>query len=454
MSFTNLGIGSGLPLNTLVSGLLDAERIPNEQRFTAQRNELQLELSGIGTFTSALSSFQDTVDRLGADDGFNQQTITTSNDNISVTTNGFASNGEFDVNVQQLAAGTQLKSAAVASSSTTLGSGTLTFTAGSNTFDVVIESSDDLSEIRDKINAQSGNFGVTANIINADSGSFLILNSSETGSANSLTVTSSDASLASISTNNTVEQAAQDAIITIDGNTITNGTNEFKNIIEDVTITANAVTTDENSIISIAQDTESGRQLLDDFVSSYNTLVGQLNNLGDPQSGSLAFDPNIRQVRQQISDILLETVSDSSIGNLQNLGIELDEDGRLEVSTFRSENIATGEQRITDALSNNLEEVGKLFASDDGVATRISSVIDNYIDSDGVLSERRTSLNSQLSDLGDRVDAFADRLADFEARLIAQFTALDSAVAGFNTTRDFVANALSSNTNNSSNNRG
>ena len=103
MSFTNLGIGSGLPLNTLVEGLLNAERIPTEQRLNRQQETLQLELSGVGSFKSALSTFQTTLNKLTADNAFNQQSITSSNNNVSVSTNGFASNGEFDISVQQLA---------------------------------------------------------------------------------------------------------------------------------------------------------------------------------------------------------------------------------------------------------------------------------------------------------------------------------------------------------------
>ena len=162
--------------------------------------------------------------------------------------------------------------------------------------------------------------------------------------------------------------------------------------------------------------------------------------------------PNIRQIRQQVTDVLLDTVAGSSIGSLQNLGIELNSSGNLEVSRFSSENIATGSQRLSTALSDNLEEVGKLFAGTDGVATRISSIVDAYVESDGVLTQRETSLNEQLRSVSDERNAFAERLLDFEQRLIAQFTALDSAVAGFNSTRDFVANALRSNTNSSSNN--
>ncbi|REL34804.1 flagellar filament capping protein FliD [Thalassotalea euphylliae] len=452
MSFTNLGIGSGLPLNTLVEGLLQAEAFPTENRLNTQQESVELELSGVGAFRSALSDFQSTVDRLGAADAFNKQTVTASNDNIAVQTNGFASNGEFDINVQQLATGSQLKSAAFTSSSDTVGSGTLTFSAGSSTFNVDIDAADNLSAIRDKINAESDNFGVTANIIKGDAGTFLVLNSTETGAANSLTVTSSDASLAGISTNNTVVRAAQDAIITIDGNTATNSSNEFKNFIEDVTITAQAVTTSENTTLSISQDTESGRELIDEFVTSFNSLQDQLTGLGAPRLGRLAFDPNVRQVRQQINDVVLDTVANSGIGSLQNLGLELNRSGKLEVSTFSSENIQTGEQRLTDALTNNLDEVGKLFADTDGVATRISAIVDNYVDSDGVLTQRQTSLNAQLSDISDQRAAFAERLADYEARLIAQFTALDSAVAGFNSTRDFVSNTLSSSSSNNNNN--
>lgn len=446
-SFTNLGIASGLPLNDLVTGFLNAERIPAENRLNQKEETLNLELSGVGALKSALSSFQSTLNTLTASNAFNKQTISSSNDNISVISNGFASNGIFDVNVQQLATGSRLQSEAIASSTTTLGSGTLTLSAGAGSFDVEIDAADDISAIRDKINEQVDNFGVNVNVLNTDAGTFLLFNSSESGHGNDLTITSSSPALAAISTNNTIEQNAQSAIITVDGNTITNETNEFKNFIEDVTITANKVTGigGESSTITISQDIDSANELINNFISSFNALSDALTGLGAPRQGRLAFDPNVRQVKQQITDVILNSVSGiGSIDNLQAIGIELNKDAKLQISTFSSENILTGQQRLNNAVNDDLDAVGKLFASEEGVATKISSIIDNYTESEGVLTLRERSLNEQLEDVDDDRIALIERLTDYENRLITQFTALDSSVAGFNSTGDFVRSALNS----------
>lgn len=69
-----------------------------------------------------------------------------------------------------------------------VGAGTLTFCNGTDSFDLAIDGADSLSAIRDKINAQSENYGVTGNIINGSSGSFLVFGSQVTGAANALLV--------------------------------------------------------------------------------------------------------------------------------------------------------------------------------------------------------------------------------------------------------------------------
>lgn len=454
-TITNLGIGSGLPLNTLVEAFLEAESVPAQIRLQEQEDSLNLELSGVGAFKSALSSFQTTLDSLSSSDAFSQQTVSTSNDNISVTTNGFASNGSFDVEVQQLAEGSRQQTQAFTDSTDIVGSGVLTFAAGSETFDLTIEASDDLSAIRDKINEASGNFGVVANILNTDAGTFLQLDSTITGAANNLTVSTSDTSLDSISTNNVTQQNATDAIITVDGNTITQDSNEFKNIIEDVTITALKQTStsvdNEASVLNISQDTSNGQGLIDDFISSFNSLRDQLTGLGAAQQGRLAFDPNVRQVKQQITDVIFNSVSGvGDVDSLQKLGIEIDKDGYLEISTFTSENILSGQERLDNALNNNAVQVGELFASDEGIVAQLSSIVGNYIETDGVLTQRELSLTEQLEEVDEDFIRLEERLLEYEDTLIKQFTALDSAVAGFNSTSDFVTSALGNLSNNDS----
>lgn len=444
-NITSLGIGSGLQLESIVEAYIDAEAVPQEIRLQEKEDRLSLELSGVGSFKSALSSFNDILEKLTKTDAFNKQVVTSSSSDIDVTSNGFASNGNFNVEVNQLAKGTRLNSQNFTDSSAVVGSGTLTLANGTDTFDVAIDAADNLSDIRDKINAQSENFGVTANIINGDTGSFLVFESKVTGLANALTVTTSDASLDGISTNNTTSIAAQDAKITIDGTSISNSTNEFKNTIEDVTITANKVTTVGNpSVLSISQDTENGSELINEFIAGYNTLVNELTGLSAPKQGRLAFDPNVRQVKRELADIAIQAVSGvtGSIGNLNDIGLEINRDGNMQISTFSSENILSGQERLDNALENNLSDLGEVFASSGGIATQMAAIIDGYIASDGVLTQRQTSLNEQVSGITDEWTELETRLRSYEETLRKQFSFLDSTVSQYNATGEWLTSAL------------
>lgn len=452
MNITSLGVGSGLDLESIVEAFINAESVPQEIRLQAKEEKLTLEISGVGSFKSALSAFDTILKKLTAPDAFNKQLISTSSDIISVESNGFASNGNFDVQVEQLAEGTRLQSQTFANSASVVGSGTLTIDAGAgvDAFDVIIDVADSLSVIRDKINEQVGNFGVTANVITSDAGSFLVFDSSITGSANSLTITTSDVSLDGISTNNTTEQSAQDAIIYIDGNKSTNSTNKFQNIIEDVTITAKQVEMATPATLSISQDKENGTTLVNEFVDGFNELINALVGLGAPKQGRLAFDPNVRQIKQQMTNTIIDNVPglSGSIQSLRDIGIDLNKSGLLEITSFSATSLASGKDRLSDALENHLADVGNVFASTDGVANKISALADSYISTNGTLTTRLTSLNEQLDGIGQEYTDLEDRLRDYEATLRKRFTFLDNTVAKYTATGDFLTSALASFNNN------
>ena len=444
MNITSAGIGSGLDLEGIITAYINAEAIPSEIRLQEKEDRLKTEISGVGAFKSALSSFESVIKKLSSTDDFNKQTVTSSTTDISVVTNGFASNGSFSIEVDQLAQGSRLQSTNFGAATDTVGSGTLTFTAGSSTFDVAISATDNLSAIRDKINETSTNFGIVANVVTTDAGTYLSYSSEVTGAANTLAVTTSDASLANISTNNTTKQAAQDAIIKINGDTVTNSTNEFKNKIEDVTITATKVNTGTPATLTIAQDQENGKQLITDFVNGYNSLVNTMTSLANAETGALAFDSSIRQMKSQLNTILSNTVSglSGSIDSLDDIGLSVTREGTLEVSAFGIGTLPSGVDKRDDALANKLNEVGELFASTNGVSSQMSTLIKTYNDTDGSLTKRQSLLNTDLSGIKDEYQALEDRLRDYEDRLRKKFTFLDATVASYNATSDWLSTAL------------
>lgn len=448
MNLTSAGIGSGLDLESIIEAYVNAEAIPTEIRLQNKQDILTTELSGVSQFKSALSSFESALKQMSDVSDFNKQVITASTDDITVTSNGYASNGTFSIEVEQLAQGSRVQSASFASSTDTVGTGTLTFTAGADTFDVDIDGADNLSAIRDKINAQSENFGVTANIINSDSGSYLVYRSEISGDSNNLSVTTSDSSLDDISTNTTqdADDVAKSAKVYVDGNLVTQDTNEFKNIIEDVTFVAQNENLGSPTVVTISQDEDNGTTLINNFVNAFNTLRYTLDSLGNAETGELAFDANVRQVKSQLNAIVGDSVSgvSGSLSRLDEIGITLNKDGLLEISSVGIGDMDSGTEKLSSALSDRLSEVGEIFASDDGVATNLLTMIDSYNGSDGTLSLRSTTLNASLANIPDEYETLETRLRDYEDTLRSKFTFLDQTVSLYSSTGDWLSSTLKS----------
>jgi len=444
MNITQAGIGSGLDLESLIEAFVTAESVPTEIRLQEKEDRVRTELSGIGSFKSALSTFQSAAKKLESIDDFYKQTVEVSNDDISVSTNGFATNGSFSIEVIQLAEATRLQTSDFTDSSTTVGAGSLTFSsANGDTFNVAIDASDDLSAIRDKINEETTNFGVNVTLVNHDGGTFLSYSSTETGTANALTVTTGDAALTSLATT-TETNPAQDGKIEIDGNLVTSSTNEFKNSIEDVTIIAKKEMASGATSLDISQDTSVASTLISDFVAGYNALVENMIGLGAPVQGRLAFDSDLRSMKNQLSSIVTSTVSSitGDLNSLGSIGVLVNKEGKLEVSAVGIGTMKSGADQLKDSIANNLDEVGAIFAGTDGVVSQIDTLINSYNDSDGSLTQRETALNLDLTGIKEDYTTLEARLRDYENTLRSRFSFLDSTVAGFNATSTFLTSAL------------
>lgn len=448
-TITSAGVGSGLPLEDMITTFVNAERLPRENSINKQELELETQISGIGSFKSAVSKFNDILKKLSDPDLFlqNKNTISykgSSEENLpfSVTTSDLVARGSFEVTVDQLAQGSQLKSAALALDPATdpVGDGVLTFSAGGSSFNVTVDATDTLEDIRDKINSASDNIGVQANIINTDAGAKLVYNSEVTGNGNDLVVTNDNASLDVVSTGMTASKTAQDAKITLDGEVLTSSTNKFGDAISGLNIEVSALTeVGETATLSVANDTESVEALINEFVNGYNALHDTLTSLSDPANGLLAFDSSVRQIQGQMSSIIANFNSDAPVGlqSLYELGITVDNTGRMEVSSITVGD-SSGEERLESALNNNLRGIGALFAGDNGIATKMASVADSYVGTDGTLVERAQTLEAERSTITDKREALETYLASYEDTLRKRFTALDATVAQYQATSGYL----------------
>ncbi|KID57728.1 flagellar cap protein [Pseudoalteromonas luteoviolacea CPMOR-1] len=460
---TSAGVGSGLDLESIIKASVDAENRPKMQQFAIKDERLSVELSAIGEVKSALSTLNDTVEKLADIDNFNKRvaniTQPTSGDIISVTPTSDISVGNFEIAVKQLAQGSRAVSTdgafADADAVVSASGGTLTFAAGTNNFDLTVTAGMTLNELRDAINADENNFGVTANIINTgdtDVGSKLVLTSSVTGSSNNLVITSDTAELDAIETYDATtnptggmviadDDKALDAEILVDGLLVTSDSNTFKDAVQDMTITAKAKSVQdatsleyETAKLNIDYDRDSVNTLIDEFITNYNAVIGQIGfrtRIGEPLNG----DSSMRSLDDQLVSSLSKSLTDAGpFESIFDIGLGVDKEGYLEKSSLV--------RSINEAMDSNFDDIGTAFAGENGVAKELESLLGNYVDSSGLLKQREDSLNSQIKELEDDVLDHEYRMASLEDRLRKQYAGLDVLIAQMQQTQNYLGAQL------------
>ncbi|APD93327.1 flagellar hook protein [Alteromonas mediterranea] len=468
MTIQSLGVGSGLALDDLVQQLLTAERQPKEDRLNAKEERIEAEISGLGQIKSKLSDFKDAVDELRSDNGINgrEPTITNpseDNDVLSADASNSALRGSYDIVVEQLAAGSRITTDAGAFTSSsdpvlTSGAGSLTFdVGGSDSFTVDVTAGMSLTALREKINNADDNFGVTANIIDTGTGAGprLVFSSSETGDGNDLVITNDTgaAELDRLSTTggtNNISAAniesARNAIAYIDGIEVQSSSNEFENTIQNVSFDVNEVSPKDAAgefqatKLEIGYDKEGLDKKIRDFVDNYNALIdeiGTLTKYGESEledDGALAGDSLLRGIQSGLASIVGDSVSSSALGGLFQIGIEFDDEGKLEIGSTDF-GLGSGEDRLEDALEDNFDEIAKLFTdSDEGIATRLYEFSKEYTSYSGLISLRERSVKDEREELYDERETLELRMLNYEEILRDKYLNLDQTVAQLNQT--------------------
>lgn len=468
MTIQSLGVGSGLALDDLVQQLLTAERQPKEERLNAKEERIEAEISGLGQIKSKLSDFKDAVDELRSDNGINgrEPTITNpseDNDVLSADASNSALRGSYEVIVEQLAIGSRITTDAGAFTSSSdpvlsSGTGSLTFdVGGSESFTVDVTAGMSLTALREKINSADDNFGVTANIIDTGTGAGprLVFSSSETGDGNDLVITNDTgaAELDRLSTTggtNNISAAniesARNAIAYIDSIEVQSSSNEFENTIQNVSFEVNEVSPKDAAgdflatKLSIGYDKEGLDKKIRDFVDNYNALVDEIKTLtryGESEleeDGALAGDSLLRGIQSGLASIVGDSVSSSALGGLFQIGIEFDDDGKLEIGTTDF-GLGSGEDRLEDALEDSFDEIAKLFTDpDEGIATRLFEFSKEYTSFSGLISLRERAAKDDREDLYDERETLELRMLNYEEILRDKYLNLDQTVAQLNQT--------------------
>ncbi|HHF2884418.1 MULTISPECIES: flagellar filament capping protein FliD [Vibrio] len=181
MSLGPLGMSGGMDINSMVSKIVDAERVPKQQRIDNERTTINASISAYGRLRESLDTMKNLMANFRQEKAFAVRTVETTDDNIvSATATTDAIAGKYAIDVLQLAQSHKVASD-VLPEEAKFGPGKLQISLGDDTFNVNVRSSSKLADVVRGINGSKDNPGVRASLINDVEGPRLILASNLSG---------------------------------------------------------------------------------------------------------------------------------------------------------------------------------------------------------------------------------------------------------------------------------
>jgi flagellar hook-associated protein 2 len=461
------GMASGIDTESIIGVLLDAEKVSinrweeriedNEDKYLAW-TELEGKISDLRSVVSDLKSYTT----------WNQYSAMSSDEDVFTSSASLsASKGTYSIDVRQLAQNQRIASDAQTDTTSALNlSGN--FTIGGETVSVTTDQS--LEDIRDAINTAALDMDADEQVQSYLIGNSLVIERVKTGDTDidisETSVVSGDndvlrslgllsgnaADTGTFSTVKNETQTSEDLDVRINGVQYTGSSNS------DVTDAISGVTlnfkSESTATLTVGADTDTIKSYIEDFVEKYNDTMklaktqgsanlddaGDVSTFGLLQGDLLLADINVKMrslLSQQIDD---PSVADPDFNSLYTIGVWFNSE---------SNELSIDEEKLDEALDNNLDEVEYLFRaygtdqSDGGVIRQLDNYIDSLLDPiDGRITNKEERLETDISDLEQRINDKNAWLVDYEAELWEHFARMEEAVSSINSQWQYVSGAL------------
>ncbi len=417
---SSTGLGQGIDVNTFVQSALSFDQanitqLQNQQTFiNAQGKALSQISSDLTALQSAVFTLKDPLGSLTA------QTATSSNTGVlTAAASSSALAAVHNITINNLATTSSYYTGAVATSSTTLATGSFKIQVGSGTpVPVTVDSTNNtLDGLAASIN--NLNAGVRASVITDANGARLALVSETTGAPGDITVSSNTTGLTF-----TKAVTGANASLVVDGVPISSTTNSVANVINGVTLNLSSASPSSSVTLTVSPDTSKATDALNQFVSSYNTAIKDINTqfsvaADGSGGGPLEADGSLREAQSALlSAVAFSNTGNNSISNLESLGISLNNDGTLSVN----------QGTLATNLSGHFADVQNfLQSSTNGFANNLDTVLTNLADpASGTLGLDAKGLAQTSQDLGSQISDLQANLAIKQANLILVYSQVNA----------------------------
>jgi flagellar hook-associated protein 2 len=440
------GLASGVDTSAIVSQLMALER-QKTTRMTYRQAAVTAQRTGLTTIAAKLSALQSAAKALGADETWAQkQTAESSDTNVAVALVGGAGIGGHTVQVDRLASSMQRGFTFNAATG-----GTIHVESGASTLDLTVAAGATLQGVADAINAKSSGPVVAAIVEDGDGTDRLVLSSRKTGSSSDFTVGAAGV-LTADDDYTSPDLSRLDASYSVDGVAQPpSQTNVLESAVPGLRITLKGVTSSP-ATVTVSEptlDRTAVKAKITAFVDAYNAVVDTTRSalsekpITSPSSsfqaglGQLHGDTGLSSMLSRLRSDMTEVLAGSGLNDLSDLGITVPKaSGGTTSDAAKAGRLVIDLSKLDSVLEGDWTQVKTFFASfDDQVDALVRKQTDG-IDSRLKGSERT------VSRIQSQIDATNERLDAKEARLKAQFAAMELALQNSQTQQAWLTGQL------------
>jgi flagellar hook-associated protein 2 len=270
--------------------------------------------------------------------------------------------------------------------------------------------------------------------------------SGTSGAAGQLTISASltDASSNPVTFPSTSGQVGQDAILSVDGVSITSPSNTVTSAIPGITFQMLAVSSTPVQV-QITDDTTSIGTAINSFVSAYNKVIGDINaqetNSSSGGAPPLLGSPVLAQLQGALTGSLFTGGASGTINNITQLGIGVNNDGTLtlDADTLNSalnsslgdvtgflQNSGSFGQKMSTTLNNLGTQApnGAIFLAQQQNAAQETALNTDISNEEALLAAQSTQLTNELNTANQILQSIPSQLN--------QINEIYSAITGFN----------------------
>jgi flagellar hook-associated protein 2 len=440
------GLASGLDTTTIIAQLMSVERQPrarielDQVAAQARKDALADIQAKLKTLKTASADLKSTLTW-----GKAQQVTSSEPNRISAKVTGEVDPRTFDITVQRLAVTSERRFDFAAGGASV----DITPTSTGVTTSIDLSTATNVDEAAAIINGAG--VDVTAKNVNGQ----LQLLSKTNGAAGGFTATGTGLTEKSSKT-------GVDAAFAVDGVAKTATTNVITDAIPGIELELKGLTPTDPVAISATPngiDKDKVKAEVKQFVEAYNSALDAMraktseqrvrnptNNI-DARKGVLYADGGLRQVISSMRNATMNDVTGTgnalTLDNLAEFGIST---GKGSGGTSTAESLAgklvIDDAKLTKALEDDPASVERLFTGDNGFATRMESILNPLLETDGTFEGRLDASDAELKSLKTSLETMDQRLTRKEEQYRKQFTALEVAMSRAQAQQSSMASAL------------